>query len=111
VIEKGIPLPQRKYRNRGISAALRALLAADIGDSVLIRNSTGHRVSSTAWLLGGAGWVMCRKENYDNVRVWKVKEPPRGYRYQTYLHGTGEGAIENVIDNGYPEPENEDEQG
>lgn len=81
VIEKGIPIPEGRHRSRGISACIKALIAADIGDSVLIRRVSTSRVSATAWLLGGSGWVTCRKEG-NNVRVWKVAEVERTHRYE-----------------------------
>ena len=74
-IEKGIPLPKGSYGNKtGITSKLRELMAAEVGDSILITGSTNMIVANLANQAGGKGWYTVRSM-IDGVRIWKKAEP------------------------------------
>lgn len=82
VIEKGVPVPPPKRRHDGLAAAIRALAAAQVGDSVQVYlpNAKNDRVAATMvgrMAIGafGNGWYTARSLGNRSVRIWKIAEP------------------------------------
>lgn len=72
-IEKGIAPPAPKAGGSA-GMALRALAAADIGDSVLIPMKSNNIPTLNAQARFKAGWYTSREEP-GGRRVWKISEP------------------------------------
>ena len=77
-IESNIPLPPRGNAPEGsLSADIRALAAAKIGDSILVEakrfspGTLGRLIISIV----GAGCMSLRKQSDGSYRVWKIAEP------------------------------------
>lgn len=73
-IEKGIPAPCVKGPGTPRLGILRALAAADIGDSVLLTGGDKAAVYASIVSAAGKGWAAQRREGA-GIRVWKIAEP------------------------------------
>lgn len=75
VIEVDIPPPASARGQRSeVTEAIRALLTANLGASVLFPVEKPWLPQQAAWRLGGKGWVTIRKVE-GGYRVWKTAEP------------------------------------
>jgi hypothetical protein len=75
-VEKGIPLPQKP--SKGSTAAMRALMAADVGDSIWLPLGANPWTTARA-ISGDVGWIKVSRRTRDGEkgqRVWKIAEPP-----------------------------------
>lgn len=76
-IETGVPLPPAGAHGE-VSAAIRALAAAKIGDSILVPASSTSSLTARTGHLGGKGWATIRKISDRQYRIWKIAEPKAG---------------------------------
>lgn len=68
-IEKNVPRPPE----RGTATrAIRALAAADIGDSVVVRCKDANSLSGICFHAAGSGWYTTAKISVGEFRVWKI---------------------------------------
>lgn len=76
VVESNVPMPEMRHRNAAgpITAALRELARAGIGDSVFVPGKTPSTIGPYIINAAGKGWA-ARKEETGGVRVWKRAEP------------------------------------
>lgn len=87
-VEKGIPVPHSKQkgkRNAIWEEAVRALVDAELNDSVYVSRSLVNIASPKNMAVpifryfsevGGRGWYTAAVEG-DGVRIWKIGEPKR----------------------------------